>query len=36
MGVKMATFKLKLICRWSPEDFEVYEEGLEGSDIEST
>ncbi|MFS7985838.1 putative ribosomal protein L10P [Helianthus anomalus] len=25
----------KLICRWSPEDFELYQEGLEGSDIES-
>ncbi|KVI10984.1 Ribosomal protein L10/acidic P0 [Cynara cardunculus var. scolymus] len=36
MGMKMATFKLHLICRWSPEDFEVYQEGLEGSDIESS
>ncbi|KAI3752771.1 hypothetical protein L2E82_24808 [Cichorium intybus] len=35
MGMKMATFKLNLICRWSPEDFQVYQEGLEGSDIES-
>ncbi|KAL8132338.1 hypothetical protein AgCh_007997 [Apium graveolens] len=36
LGIKMATFKLHLICRWSPEDFEVYKEGLEGSDIESS
>ncbi|KAF5781670.1 putative ribosomal protein L10P [Helianthus annuus] len=35
MDMKMATFKLNLICRWSPEDFELYQEGLEGSDIES-
>ncbi|EYU18540.1 hypothetical protein ABFS83_02G065500 [Erythranthe nasuta] len=36
LGIKMATFKLHLICRWSPEDFEVYREGLEDSDIESS
>ncbi|GER24699.1 ribosomal protein L10 family protein [Striga asiatica] len=36
LGVKMATFKLHLICRWSLEDFEVYQEGLEDSDIESS
>lgn len=36
MGIKMATFRLHLICRWSPEEFEVYQEGLEGSDIESS
>ncbi|KAD4179386.1 hypothetical protein E3N88_27977 [Mikania micrantha] len=36
METKMATFKLHLICRWSPEDFEVYQEGLQGSDIESS
>ncbi|KAI3497479.1 hypothetical protein L1887_40111 [Cichorium endivia] len=36
MGIKMATFKLNLICRWSPEDYEVYQEGLQGSDIESS
>ncbi|KAK6945573.1 Ribosomal protein L10P [Dillenia turbinata] len=38
LGIKMATFRLHLLCRWSPEDFEVYEEGLEGindSDVES-
>ncbi|KAK6156945.1 hypothetical protein DH2020_011193 [Rehmannia glutinosa] len=36
LGIKMATFKLHLICRWSSEDFEVYREGLEDSDIESS
>ncbi|KAG8368756.1 hypothetical protein BUALT_Bualt15G0079000 [Buddleja alternifolia] len=36
MGIKMATFKLHLICRWSSEDFEVYKEGLEDSDVESS
>ncbi|KVI01756.1 Ribosomal protein L10/acidic P0 [Cynara cardunculus var. scolymus] len=37
MGIKMATFKLHLICRWSPEDFQVYQEGLVlGSDDESS
>ncbi|PIA32415.1 hypothetical protein AQUCO_04500191v1 [Aquilegia coerulea] len=36
LGVQMATFRLHLICRWSPEDFEVYKEGLELSDIESS
>ncbi|KAL0357133.1 UNVERIFIED_CONTAM: turnover protein 4 [Sesamum calycinum] len=36
LGIKMATFKLHLICRWSPEDFEVYREGLEDSDVESS
>ncbi|KAL7119503.1 hypothetical protein ACP275_02G066700 [Erythranthe tilingii] len=36
LGIKMATFKLHLICRWAPEDFEVYREGLEDSDIESS
>ncbi|KAJ0697140.1 putative 60S ribosomal protein L10P, insertion [Helianthus annuus] len=35
VDMKMATLKLNLICRWSPEDFELYQEGLEGSDIES-
>ncbi|KAI3927495.1 hypothetical protein MKW92_026496 [Papaver armeniacum] len=24
LGIKMATFQLHLICRWSPEDFEIY------------
>ncbi|GER26715.1 mRNA turnover protein 4 homolog [Striga asiatica] len=28
LGVKMATFKLHLVCRCSLEDFEVYKEGL--------
>ncbi|KAH6813528.1 Ribosomal protein L10 family protein [Perilla frutescens var. frutescens] len=36
LGIKMATFKLHLICRWSSEDFEIYREGLEDSDIESS
>ncbi|KAA8545540.1 hypothetical protein F0562_020324 [Nyssa sinensis] len=36
LGIKMATFRLHLICRWSPEDFEVYKEGLEDSDVESS
>ncbi|TXG53910.1 hypothetical protein EZV62_019166 [Acer yangbiense] len=36
LGMKMATFKLHLICRWSPEDFELYKEGLDESDVEST
>ncbi|GLT41938.1 hypothetical protein SLA2020_159640 [Shorea laevis] len=35
LGIKMATFRLHLICRWSPEDFELYKEGLEDSDVES-
>ncbi|KAI3448310.1 hypothetical protein Pfo_004975 [Paulownia fortunei] len=36
LGIKMATFKLHLISRQSSEDFEVYKEGLEDSDIESS
>ncbi|KAL6517692.1 hypothetical protein OROMI_033393 [Orobanche minor] len=36
LGNKMATFKLHLICRWSSEDFELYQEGLEDSDVESS
>ncbi|KAK3002109.1 hypothetical protein RJ639_021718, partial [Escallonia herrerae] len=36
LGNKMATFRLHLICRWSPEEFEIYQEGLEDSDIESS
>nr|GMD92874.1 mRNA turnover protein 4 homolog [Ipomoea batatas] len=36
LGIKMATFKLQLICRWSPEQFELYREGLEDSDVESS
>ncbi|KAJ8767718.1 hypothetical protein K2173_020658 [Erythroxylum novogranatense] len=35
LGMKMATFRLHLICRWSPEDFELYREGPDDSDIES-
>ncbi|XP_071724954.1 uncharacterized protein [Rutidosis leptorrhynchoides] len=35
LGIKMASFRLHLICRWSPEDFELYKEGLEASDIDS-
>ncbi|CAI0389473.1 unnamed protein product [Linum tenue] len=36
LGIKMATFKLHLICRWSSDDFELYKEGLDdASDIES-
>ncbi|KAL4317899.1 hypothetical protein GQ457_18G019410 [Hibiscus cannabinus] len=34
LGIKMATFRLNLICRWSPEDFELYMEGLDESDVE--
>ncbi|XP_020102238.1 mRNA turnover protein 4 homolog [Ananas comosus] len=36
LEVKMATFRLQLVCRWSPDDFEVYREGLDLSDIESS
>ncbi|CAL5329705.1 unnamed protein product [Camellia sinensis] len=36
LGTKMATFRLHLVCRWSPEQFEVYKEGLDDSDIESS
>ncbi|KAL8540679.1 hypothetical protein ACS0TY_002060 [Phlomoides rotata] len=38
LGMKMATFKLHLICRltFDSEDFEVYREVLEDSDIESS
>ncbi|MCD7461918.1 hypothetical protein HAX54_047375 [Datura stramonium] len=36
LGIKMATFRLNLICRWSPGEFEIYREGLEESDIESS
>lgn len=28
LGIKMATFKLHLVCRWNPEEFEIYQEGL--------
>ncbi|VFQ59062.1 unnamed protein product [Cuscuta campestris] len=36
LGIKMATFKLHLICRWAPDQFEIYIEGLENSDVESS
>ncbi|XP_077216999.1 uncharacterized protein LOC143851444 [Tasmannia lanceolata] len=36
LGVKMATFCIFLICRWSPEDFEVYRENPDQSDVESS
>ncbi|KAL5564054.1 hypothetical protein UlMin_033801 [Ulmus minor] len=36
LGIKMATFRLHLICRWSAEDFELYIQGLEDSDVESS
>lgn len=37
LGIKLAVFKLNLICKWSGDgDFELYREGLEGSDIESS
>ncbi|KAI0512060.1 hypothetical protein KFK09_012695 [Dendrobium nobile] len=36
LGIKMATFHLHLICRWSSDDFEVYREALKLSDNESS
>ncbi|KAK8955690.1 hypothetical protein KSP40_PGU012812 [Platanthera guangdongensis] len=36
LGIEMATLRLRLVCRWSPDDFEVYREGLDVSDIESS
>ncbi|CAO2831379.1 unnamed protein product [Amaranthus hypochondriacus] len=36
LGFKMAPFKLHLICSLRGDDFELYREGLEGSDIESS
>ncbi|KAF8014005.1 hypothetical protein BT93_I1767 [Corymbia citriodora subsp. variegata] len=36
LGIKMATFRLHLICRWSPEDFELYAGGEDDSDVESS
>ncbi|MQL77484.1 hypothetical protein Taro_009883 [Colocasia esculenta] len=36
LGIKMATFRLQLVCRWTSEDFEVYREGLDLSDVESS
>jgi mRNA turnover protein 4 len=32
----MATFKLNLLCRWSEDEFEVYREDLDMSDVESS
>ncbi|XP_030539332.1 mRNA turnover protein 4 homolog [Rhodamnia argentea] len=36
LGIKMATFRLNLICRWSAEDFELYAGGEDDSDVESS
>ncbi|WZZ16571.1 hypothetical protein YC2023_109660 [Brassica napus] len=36
LGIKLATFKLNLVCRWSPNDFELYREGLDLSDVETS
>ncbi|XP_021749175.1 mRNA turnover protein 4 homolog [Chenopodium quinoa] len=36
LGVKMTSFKLHLICSLRGDDFEVYREGLEESDVESS
>ncbi|XP_042515872.1 mRNA turnover protein 4 homolog [Macadamia integrifolia] len=36
LGIKMATFRLHLICLWSPDNFELFKEGLEFSDVESS
>lgn len=36
LGIKMATFRLHLTCRWSSEEFEVYQEVLEDSDVEAS
>lgn len=36
LEIQMATFRLHLICQWSNENFEIYKEGLEVSDIESS
>ncbi|XP_062077218.1 uncharacterized protein LOC133782071 [Humulus lupulus] len=36
LGTKMATFRLHLICRWSPDDFELYIKGTEDSDVETS
>ncbi|KAF3329885.1 mRNA turnover protein 4 [Carex littledalei] len=36
LGIKLATFKLNLLCRCSEDEFEVYREGLDVSDIESS
>ncbi|PON67533.1 Ribosomal protein [Trema orientale] len=36
LGTKMATFRLHLICRWTPDEFELYVKGPEDSDVESS
>ncbi|XP_026655639.1 mRNA turnover protein 4 homolog isoform X2 [Phoenix dactylifera] len=36
LGIKMATFRVHLVCGWSPDNFEVYGEGLDLSDVESS
>ncbi|XP_047318404.1 mRNA turnover protein 4 homolog [Impatiens glandulifera] len=36
LGIKMATFKLHLICRWKTDEFELYKELLDQSDDESS
>ncbi|PKA51887.1 60S acidic ribosomal protein P0-3 [Apostasia shenzhenica] len=36
LGIKMATFRLHIVCRWSPDDFEVYIEALDLSDVDSS
>ncbi|XP_028775331.1 mRNA turnover protein 4 homolog [Neltuma alba] len=35
LGIQMATFKLHLICRCSPDDFELYIQGPDDSDVET-
>ncbi|GMH09516.1 hypothetical protein Nepgr_011357 [Nepenthes gracilis] len=35
LGNKMATFKLYLVCRWSVDEFELYKEAPDDSDVES-
>ncbi|KAJ7968100.1 Ribosome assembly factor mrt4 [Quillaja saponaria] len=35
LGIKLATFRLRLIYRWSDGDFEFYIEGPDDSDVES-
>ncbi|GAB4857048.1 hypothetical protein Ancab_014959 [Ancistrocladus abbreviatus] len=36
LGIKMATFKLNLVCRWNLDEFELYKELLDASDVESS
>ncbi|KAI4318492.1 hypothetical protein MLD38_032190 [Melastoma candidum] len=37
LGIKMATFRLHLICRWNEDDFELLAKGLdEDSDVETS